>query len=63
MIDKMINKIVYGLLLVVILLVSYLLLPGIWASLVIIAYIMVGAYLIDPRPLLKGEHKRHERKH
>ena len=52
---------IYGLVLVVVLLLAFIFLPIFWGSLLVIIYILVGAYLINPHPIRKGHYyeKRH----
>lgn len=56
-----IDGLIYGLVLVIILLLAFIFLPIFWASVLVIIYILVGAYLIDPQPIRRGYHyeKRH----
>ena len=56
------DDLIYGLALLIIILLAFVFLPTFWASLLLIIYILVGAYLIDPRPIIKGGHS-YEKRH
>ena len=58
---SLIDGLIYGLVLVIILLLAFILLPIFWASVLVIIYILVGVYLIDPRPIKRGH--RYEKRH
>lgn len=58
---SLIDGLIYGLVLAIILLLAFIFLPIFWASVLVIIYILVGAYLIDPRPIKRGH--RYEKQH
>lgn len=58
---SLIDGLIYGLVLVVVLLLAFIFLSIFWGSVLVIIYILVGAYLIDPRPIRRGS--RYEKRH
>ena len=58
---SLIDGLIYGLVLVVVLLLAFIFLSIFWGSVLVIIYILVGAYLIDPRPIGRGN--RYEKRH
>lgn len=50
-----IDGLIYGLVLVIILLLAFIFLPIFWGSVLVIIYILVGAYLIDPQPIRRKQ--------
>ena len=58
---SLIDGLIYGLVLVVVLLLAFIFLSIFWGSVLVIIYILVGAYLIDPRPIRRGN--RYDKRH
>ena len=58
---SLIDGLIYGLVLVVVLLLAFIFLSIFWGSVLVIIYILVGAYLIDPRPI--SRRNRYEKRH